>query len=932
MTDRTDRGDAATENDDAGAEATEATKREGHLVSDRGRKKEIDDAYLDRGALVGRYVVLERIGEGGMGVVYGAYDPELDRKVAIKLLQARDGGSESGGAQAWLLREAQALARLQHPNVVAVHDVGTLPGDRVFIAMELVEGKTLRKWLKGEQRSWREVVSVLVAAGQGLVAAHAAGLVHRDFKPDNVLVGNDGRVRVMDFGLARLRPGQTGDTGPVPRSSDLHIEAKSPLTDSLTLVGSVIGTPAYMAPEIYDGTPADASTDQFALGVTTFESLFRARPFSKEELQPPRATVPKPKIPEATKVPARIQRAVLRMLAIDPAQRFASIEAALAELQVDPFANRKRALVGGGLVALAGGAFALSMVMRSSGPAPCTGIEQQLAGVWDVSVKKQVHDGFLATKRPHAAAAFESLDRALDGYTAAWAKTAIESCRATRVAKNQTDDVLSLRQTCLDQRRDELGALTKLLADPGVSLVEKADKVVFELEPIETCNNVALLRAPGRPPPELKAKLAEVHKVLADAKAQVIAGRYFPAMVSSQKSLDQARAIGYEPVIAEALVVRGIALTSTGNFQDGATTQMEAAWSAIAANRDDIATSAALAAAMMVSDAFGKPGEGKIWAHLAAVYAKRAGLDHVLEGRIATVNGVIAAQSGDNATAIAEHEKAYEAAIRREGRDSPALWSDELMLATTEVKALAYQRAAAHFEHAMALRAKIVGADHLDVALILSNIGICYRHLGQFDKARAAYEKTIAVREKLFGKANPLLVAPLVNYADLLKDTGEVDKALIVIDRAMKLLVPLPGSEHPSYHEAASTHAQVLAAAGRIKEARAELDEIIAIEQRVKSAVLPTTQTARAELELADQQYGDAATFAEQAIAGFEAASGVENPELWRPLTRLAQAKLALGDPAAARPLLERAIAIGTKSGMGEFDLKETRALLAGLP
>jgi serine/threonine protein kinase len=242
MAERTE-GDAdATEADADDAPPTEATKREGHLHSERSPKGQPE--YLARGTLIGRYVIIEKLGEGGMGVVYSAYDPELDRKVAIKLLQARPGGSESGGGQAWLLREAQALARLQHPNVVGVHDVGTLSGDRVFVAMELVEGKTLRKWLKGEQRSWREVIPVLVEAGKGLAAAHAAGLVHRDFKPDNVLVGDDGRVFVMDFGLARLRPG--GDTGPVPRTSasDLQIEAKSPLTDSLTMVGSVIGTPA----------------------------------------------------------------------------------------------------------------------------------------------------------------------------------------------------------------------------------------------------------------------------------------------------------------------------------------------------------------------------------------------------------------------------------------------------------------------------------------------------------------------------------------------------------------------------------------------------------------------------------------------------------------------------------------------------------------
>ncbi len=177
------------------------------ILAARERERAADeDSDWPEGAskILGRYVVTEKLGGGGMGVVYAAHDPELNRKIAIKLMlpPVLSNPASASEGRARLLREAQAMARLSHPNVIAVHDVGTF-GEQVFIAMEYVEGTTLGEWLSAKKRSWREIVSTFAQAGRGLAAAHEAGIVHRDFKPDNVLVGNDGRVRVLDFGLAR---------------------------------------------------------------------------------------------------------------------------------------------------------------------------------------------------------------------------------------------------------------------------------------------------------------------------------------------------------------------------------------------------------------------------------------------------------------------------------------------------------------------------------------------------------------------------------------------------------------------------------------------------------------------------------------------------------------------------------------------------------
>ncbi|HKD42693.1 MAG TPA: serine/threonine-protein kinase, partial [Myxococcaceae bacterium] len=235
-----------------------------------------------RGTSIDRFLVIEPLGEGGMGVVYAAYDPELDRKVAIKLLHPRVG--DSADLRARLLREAQAMARLSHPNVVSVYDVGTFKDD-VFVAMEFVDGRTLRAWLKEKARSWREVLGVFRQAGQGLAAAHAAGLVHRDFKPTNVLVRKDEVVKVSDFGLALTHSSASRDSRAAMDAAS--VGPSSPRSDSTapTLQSSPgVGTPGYTAPEQLRGEAIDARADQYAFCVALYEALLGERPFEGKTL------------------------------------------------------------------------------------------------------------------------------------------------------------------------------------------------------------------------------------------------------------------------------------------------------------------------------------------------------------------------------------------------------------------------------------------------------------------------------------------------------------------------------------------------------------------------------------------------------------------------------------------------------------------------
>ena len=304
----------------------------------------------NRESTLGRYRVLAELGAGGMGTVYEAYDPELNRKLAVKLVRPGSSASlASSEGRVRLMREAQAMAQLSHPNVIAVYDVGTF-GDQVFIAMEYVEGSTLTRWLASQERPWREVVNVFLQTGRGLAAAHAAGILHRDFKPDNVLVGRDGRPRVFDFGLARALSGEPEKPTPDDGAAEADATSRSNFALSgraLTEPGRLMGTPAYMAPEQLMGQGVDHRTDQYSFCVALYQGLYGELPFKGHTIEALVREITQGKAREAAtsrKVPARLRRAVLRGLRPEPADRYPSMDALLEELLLQASRTRRRFL------------------------------------------------------------------------------------------------------------------------------------------------------------------------------------------------------------------------------------------------------------------------------------------------------------------------------------------------------------------------------------------------------------------------------------------------------------------------------------------------------------------------------------------------------------------------------------------------------------
>jgi tetratricopeptide (TPR) repeat protein len=783
---------------------------------------------VEPGARVDRYVLLQPVGAGGMGVVYAAYDPRLDRKVALKLLRA-DASGRAGADElrARLLREAQAMARLQHPNVITVHDVGRI-GDQVYVAMEFVDGWTLRDWLKAQQRRWREVLPVLLRAGRGLAAAHEVGLVHRDFKPDNVLVGRDGSVRVTDFGLSRATP----SGAPTLRSDEPTAEV-SPLDTPLTRTGLLVGTPAYMPPEQMRGEATDARADLFSFAVTAFEALWGERPFAGKSLRELRQAIEAGQVREGqgtTGAPARLRRALLPALRARAEARPATLRALLAELEKDPQPRRRLALLVVG-VAAAVALWPLAyrrVVERQS--LVCKGAERKLAGVWDDARRRDVARAFHATASPSADAAFAAAARALDAYARAWAGEHESACEATRLRGEQSETVLDLRVQCLEQRRQEADALVSLLARADKKLVDKAAEAAGALPPPSACGNVQALRS--RPPPPADAarlrQIAALRKTLADVTALKLAGRYRDARKRLEPLLAEARAQQYAPIEASVLVSMGEIESNLGNAKEAVPLLEQAAVAAQRAHDDEIAARAWRRLAFVCTKDLDQVEAGQQWLDLARAATERQGGDAAQEGDELHLAGVIAAQAHRWDEAVADFEQSMALDERAWGRECRQMTPSLSAIGSVRLQQGRVDEALAAFQHAAAILERTLGpahyrnayslqdvanvrflqlrfADALDgfrraydlaaaslgssadfVATMRSNVGLCQLELGQAQAALASQTEALARYEANGVGHNSFAAVAAGGQGEALLALGRASEALAPFERALE--------------------------------------------------------------------------------------------------------------------------------------------------
>ncbi|HMB52085.1 MAG TPA: serine/threonine-protein kinase, partial [Thermoanaerobaculia bacterium] len=494
-------------------------------LRDRPVERAAKTEGLAPGTRVGRFVVLYRLGAGGMGSVHAAYDPRLDRKVAIKLLHRQSAAEAEVGAAAApdLEREARALARLSHPNVVTVHELGTADG-RPFVAMELVEGRTLGDWLNGGERSWREVLWLFRAAGEGLAAAHDLGVVHQDFKPSNVMVTGDGGVRVLDFGLAAMETQRTAGAE------------------------GVWGTPPYVAPERLEGAPADARGDQFGFCVALHEALWGRPPEWDTEGEPRRP-------PGRSRVPLVLWDALARGLARRPGDRHPSMVSLLAALDFERRSRRRRRALAVAAAVLA--VTAVGYAALSSAPAElCGGGPERVGAVWNDGRRAEVLRAFRATGLPVADAAAALVGDRIDRFLASWQGSYAEACRATHVLGEQSDQLLDRRMLCLDARLAEVDALAGIFAAANPEIVLGAAESTHRLGDLERCaDSEGLSRLPELPAdPAARRRVETATARLAEQRARQAAGQP-PETTVVEAVAETAREAGYLPLETEALVL-----------------------------------------------------------------------------------------------------------------------------------------------------------------------------------------------------------------------------------------------------------------------------------------------------------------------------------------------------------------------------------------
>lgn len=796
---------------------------------------------------VDRFVLIDQIGRGARGVVYRGHDPQLERDVAIKLLHIPDGQEHDEVGE--LIREARAVAKLAHPNVVTIHDAGsiassslldgTCEADRfvdrcAYVVMELIEGETLREWMRREPPpTWQETVEVFIQAGQGLGAAHDVGLIHRDVKPSNIILGEDGRVRVADFGLARW----TESRRPAPRAGGREDRSRAPSSE-LSQTGTIAGTPAYMAPEQHEGHSGDPRVDQFGLCASLYEALYGTRPFAGADAaaiaEAARAGAFEA-VAQRPRVPRAIHRVVTRGLAADAAQRFASMDALVEALRraQRPRWSRVLALALGG-VAIASLGIALWTTQRSAGPSPLRcdeSADDLIAEAWGDDERQRIAEAFAAIEQPYARHAHQLAQERLDDYARRWG-----AARA-RVCADESDD-RSRPLRCLEARRQSLEALVAVLAEADAKTIEHTADALAQLPPIADC--------------ETDDKAPPLDPLLARASALRDAGK--PAEAASlanerlASELDEETRLAWQLELAAAL------------HEQGELDEARALWTQAHASAEALDDRTGVAAALIgqahVTMSLGRYDEAQTLLRAAEARVPQDRRSRELQRSIVSSHMRLAFLRNDTELGrerIVELERLLDAS----GADGWEVAQLHFSLAAADVFQGDVERGAALLEQVHEAYLHHIGPEHpgmINVYMARSWVAGSRGQIAtQLDEATLAHR---LAREHL-APSSPLRIQVATNLAMVRRAAGQPLEALRELDEVVAMAELHLGERSPQLAWALYNQAITLLDLGRPSAARPVAERALSINrgaygQADRSVAIAKLLVARARLEASD--------------------------------------------------------------------------------
>lgn len=728
-----------------------------------------EESVRQRGEATGRYTILRVLGEGAMGTVYAGYDPVLDRTVALKVLRRNIQPTEERKTR--LLREAQVLAKVHHPNVVTVHDAGE-SGGGVYLAMELIEGVSLREHLRVHTPSWREVLALFEQAGQGLAAAHDAGLVHRDFKPSNVLVARTGRVVVTDFGLAALAPEQPSTTSGV-EYGDSFIDAR------LTLTRARMGTPAYMPIEQIDGQPATPKSDQFSFCVSLVEALVGRRPFVADTMVGLREAQRRGLDAEVLRGlpgPPSLARALDRGLAVDPLDRHASMSVLLGALRRSMVQTRNTALGLAALAVVVAVGAAWHWTHRS--PPQCN---DPLAYAWGDARRAEVEAALLGASDGEPREAGTRAVERLDAYAGDLAGAYAEVCKSLPYDLRDLDEGRAAQWTCLQTRRVGLDALTQKLAAQQERHLEQAARLIGSLDPVAACgSSFAALRAMPIPHDEDRAQqVLALRMELAELRPAIAAtdGRVVDELADLTA---RAEAIGYRPVLAE-IVFQAVRLRSALEQYEWAVEQGQRAYDLAVQSRHESVARSAATGLIVTLGALERWDEGEVWARVARPLQRtdgqRADLEWTL-GRFAYTRGDF-----DQARAHYEEASRYAAMV-----PDPALLNSRIDsdYGITLAELGEYRESARVLARGIEGNRALLGADHISLASSLVNLSAVEARMNDYEAAKTHLEQALEIVRRSATPPPQLEMTLHLNLGVTHAGAGHWAEADASIDRASR--------------------------------------------------------------------------------------------------------------------------------------------------